>query len=227
MIPVAYDNAKATTKPQLPVAKTLVLQSLFYGLVQAGLSLMFIFSMAHNRNPNDAIDVDKCDGEARGFIWFHLVMVTELMIFSVRAPRFVLLSPPPSMYLVGSVFSTIILGGLLAGLLQMWTVPGADIGWIILFNVAAFLVVDLAKILFRKMIGEEPGDVIASDELLTPKTRTETQKTVQKGERYRTHRASIVRESDRCHCVEVKSKSGLPGFFSLGGDTLMDNGFVS
>ena len=227
MIPVAYDNAKATTNPQLPVAKTLVLQSLFYGLVQAGLSLMFIFSMAHNRNPNDAIDVDKCDGEARGFIWFHLVMVTELMIFSVRAPRFVLLSPPPSMYLVGSVFSTIILGGLLAGLLQMWTVPGADIGWIILFNVAAFLVVDLAKILFRKMIGEEPGDVIASDELLTPKTRTETQKTVQKGERYRTHRASIVRESDRCHCVEVKSKSGLPGFFSLGGDTLMDNGFVS
>eukprot|EP00574_Skeletonema_japonicum_P004772 CAMPEP_0201727138 /NCGR_PEP_ID=MMETSP0593-20130828/11321_1 /ASSEMBLY_ACC=CAM_ASM_000672 /TAXON_ID=267983 /ORGANISM="Skeletonema japonicum, Strain CCMP2506" /LENGTH=72 /DNA_ID=CAMNT_0048218829 /DNA_START=39 /DNA_END=253 /DNA_ORIENTATION=+ len=72
------------------------------------------------------------------------------------------------MYLVGSVFTTLILGGLLAGLLQMWTVPGADIGWIILFNVGAFLLVDLMKLLFRKMIGEEPGDVIANDELLVP-----------------------------------------------------------
>jgi len=232
MIPVAYDNAKATTKPQLPVAKTLVLQSLFYGLVQAGLSLMFIFSMANSRNEKYAIDLKgvdggSCSGEARGFIWFHLIMVTELMIFSVRAPRFVLLSPPPSMYLVGSVFTTLILGGLLAGLLQMWTVPGADIGWIILFNVGAFLLVDLMKLLFRKMIGEEPGDVIANDELLVPTSRTETQKTVEKGRRYRAHRESIVSVADRSHCVEVKSRSSLSGFFSLGGEVMMDNGFVN
>ena len=232
MIPVAYDNAKATTKPQLPVAKTLVLQSLFYGLVQAGLSLLFIFSMAHDRNEKYAIDLygtngQGCSGEARGFIWFHLVMVTELMIFSVRAPRFVLLSPPPSMYLVGSVFTTLLFGGLLAGLLGMWTVPGADIGWIILFNVGAFLVVDLMKIQFRKMIGEEPGDVIANDELLTPKTRTETEKTLKKGERYRTHRESIVSPADRSHVVMVKSKSALPALFSLGGESMMNNGYVS
>ena len=232
MIPVAYDNAKATTKPQLPVAKTLVLQSLFYGLVQAGLSLMFIFSMANSRNEKYAIDLEGvnnegCNGEARGFIWFHLVMVTELMIFSVRAPSFVLLSPPPSMYLVGSVVLTVIIGGLLSGLLQMWTVPGADIGWIIIFNVGAFLLVDLMKIQFRKMIGEEPGEVIANDELLEPTSRTETQKTVEKGERYRTHVESIVSVADRSHCVEVKSKSVLPGFFSLGGETLMDNGYVN
>mmetsp|Transcript_17619 Transcript_17619/g.26304 ORF Transcript_17619/g.26304 Transcript_17619/m.26304 type:complete len:952 (-) Transcript_17619:127-2982(-) len=232
MIPVAYDNAKATTKPQLPVAKTLVLQSLFYGLVQAGLSLMFIFSMANNRDERFAIDLngpnnEGCTGEARGFIWFHLVMVTELMIFSVRAPRFVLLSPPPSMYLAGSVLLTLILGGLIAGFLQTWTVPGGDIGWIILFNIASFLVVDLMKLQFRKMIGEEPGDVILSDDLLTPTTRTETQKTVEKGERYRTHRESIVSVADRNHVVEVKSKSGLPAFFSLGGETMMDNGYVN
>jgi len=154
-------------------------------------------------------------------------MVTELMIFSVRAPRFVLLSPPPSMYLVGSVFTTLILGGLLAGLLQMWTVPGADIGWIILFNVGAFLLVDLMKLLFRKIIREEPGDVIANDELLVPTSRTETQKTVEKGRRYRAHRESIVSVADRSHCVEVKSRSSLSGFFSLGGEVMMDNGFVN
>lgn len=40
MIPVAYDNASATTKPQLPKTRSLVYQSLFYGLSHAGLSLM-------------------------------------------------------------------------------------------------------------------------------------------------------------------------------------------
>jgi len=226
MIPVAYDNAKATTKPQLPVAKTLVLQSLFYGLVQAGLSLLFVFTMNYDQHLDRPIDLNSCSGEAKGFIWFHLVMVTELMIFSVRAPGFVLVSPPPSIYLLVSVFLTIILGGLLAGLLPMWTVAGSNIGWIILFNVSSFLVVDVMKLQFRKMIGEEPGDVIASDELIQPKKRTDAQKTVAKGERYRTHRASVVSLEDREHVVLIKSKSVLPSFFSLGGETLMDNGIT-
>jgi len=226
MIPVAYDNAKATTKPQLPVAKTLVLQSLFYGLVQAGLSLLFVFTMNYDQHLDRPIDLNNCSGEAKGFIWFHLVMVTELMIFSVRAPGFVLVSPPPSIYLLVSVFLTIILGGLLAGLLPMWTVAGSNIGWIILFNVSSFLVVDVMKLQFRKMIGEEPGDVIASDELIQPKKRTDAQKTVAKGERYRTHRASVVSLEDREHVVLIKSKSVLPSFFSLGGETLMDNGIT-
>ena len=40
MIPVVYDNTSATTKPQLPSARNIVYQSLFYGLVNAALSLM-------------------------------------------------------------------------------------------------------------------------------------------------------------------------------------------
>ena len=233
MIPVAYDNAKATTKPQLPVAKNLVLQSLFYGLIQAGLSLMFIFCM--NADAELAVPIDlgnptnTCQGEARGFIWFHLVLVTELMIFSVRAPRFVLLSPPPSIYLLASVGGTCILGGLLAHFIPMWQVSGSNIGWVILFNVGAFLVMDVLKIQFRKMIGEEPGEVIANDDLIQPKARNDAQKTVEKGERYRIHRASIVGQSDLEHVVEVRQKtaSGLPGFFNLGGDLLLNQGIVN
>ena len=233
MIPVAYDNAKATTKPQLPVAKNLVLQSLFYGLIQAGLSLMFIFSM--NADTELAVPIDlgnptnTCQGEARGFIWFHLVLVTELMIFSVRAPRFVLLSPPPSIYLLASVGGTCILGGLLAHFIPMWQVSGSNIGWVILFNVGAFLVMDVLKIQFRKMIGEEPGDVIANDELIQPKARNDAQKTVEKGERYRVHRASVVSQSDLEHVVEVRQKkaSDLPAFFNLGGDLLLNQGIVN
>ena len=233
MIPVAYDNAKATTKPQLPVAKNLVLQSLFYGLIQAGLSLMFIFCMNYDTHLAAPIDLGSpekaCGGQARGFIWFHLVLVTELMIFSVRAPGFVLTSPPPSFKLFASVGLTCILGGLLAAFLPMWEVAGSNIGWIILFNIAIFLVVDVLKIQFRKLIGEEPGEVILSDELIQPKTRTETQKTMEKGSRYRVHRASIVGVSDRQHEVEIKQKSNWRGFWDmgLGAEAFTGHGFIS
>ncbi len=68
--------------------------------------------------------------------------------------------------------------------------------------------------------------MILNDELLEPTSRTETRKTVEKGERYRTHVESIVTVEDRCHCVEVKPKSVLPGFFRLGGKALTDNGYI-
>lgn len=109
MIPVAYDNAKATTRPQLPKAKSLVLQSLFYGLVNAFLGLMFIFCMDYNKHLKYPIDLATCPGEAKGFIWFHLIVVTEMMIFSVRAPSIFCLSAP-SVYLMASVFLTCLVG---------------------------------------------------------------------------------------------------------------------
>lgn len=40
MIPVAYDRATATSKPQLASSRSIVYQSLFYGLVNAFFSLM-------------------------------------------------------------------------------------------------------------------------------------------------------------------------------------------
>ncbi len=50
--------------------------------------------------------------------------------------------------------------------------PGADIGWIILFNAGAFLLVDLMTNEDSSpqddLIGEEPGDVILTDDLLKP-----------------------------------------------------------
>ena len=45
MIPVAYDTADATTKPQLPRARTLVYQSVFYGFTHAALTMAFFFGM--------------------------------------------------------------------------------------------------------------------------------------------------------------------------------------
>ncbi|KAL7541478.1 hypothetical protein ACHAXR_010955 [Thalassiosira sp. AJA248-18] len=220
MIPVAYDNATATatTEPQLPRSNTLVYQSLYHGLAHSALSLMFFFAMD--------FDLAVCDGETKGFIWFHLLVVTEMAIFSVRAPGFFLFSMP-SPYLMLSVLLTIVAGGLIACNVESIGLHSTNLGYIGIFNLASFLVIDLLKVKFREMIGEEPGDVIASDHLILPTASTEKQKNVNKSLRYVVHNESVLDAKDREHLVEVKERISLGGFFGLGTDLNPNEGFVN
>jgi hypothetical protein len=70
MIPVAYDKASATTKPQLPNTKNLVLTSLYYGSAHTTLGLMFIYLIDHNGDEIKwPIVLDReCNWETQGFI---------------------------------------------------------------------------------------------------------------------------------------------------------------
>lgn len=111
MIPVAYDNAKATSKPQLPHTMKLVLVSLYYGLVQTVMTLTLVYSLSASDGELEAgisleICADRTQGEeTRSFVWMQLVLVTELAIFSVRAPGFFWQSMP-SIWLLISVLGT-------------------------------------------------------------------------------------------------------------------------
>lgn len=81
MIPVAYDNADATAKPQLPKAGKLVMMSLFYGVAHTGLCLLLIFTLDQSQGLRQNISLNRqCNQETRSFIWFYLVLVTELMV---------------------------------------------------------------------------------------------------------------------------------------------------
>lgn len=226
MIPVAYDNAQATTRPQLPKARSLVYQSLFYGLIHSALSLMFIFTIDYDPMLKYDVSLSECNGETKGFIWFHLLTVTELAIFSVRAPGFFLFSLP-SVYLIISIILTLVGGGLIATLVPSLGLHGNNLGYILLFNVASFIVVDIMKIHFRKMIGEAPGEVITSDDLIEPAVRTDAEKTIEKGMRYNVHRESILDVEDRQRVVEVRKRDSLAGFFDLKADISINGGFIN
>jgi H+-transporting ATPase len=219
MIPVAYDNAKATTKPQLPKARSLVYQSAFYGVVQAFLTIMFIFSMDYDKHLFQDIDLHQCTPQTSAFIWLHLVFCTELMIFSVRAPGFMLFSSMPSWKLVVSVICTCGIGIIIAMFSADFWLAGENVGWVLLFNVASLIVVDILKVQFRYFINEEPGETIDTDELRKAPKRTETEKKVKKDMRYVVHNESIMPKEDREHVVEVRrkrSRSSLAGFFDIG-----------
>jgi len=228
MVPVAYDNASATTKPQLPNARKLVLQSLYFGVCHTCIALAFIFAMDHSSLKHPIGLDSECDAETRGFIWFYLVLVSELAIFSVRAPRYFWLSRP-SLILVFSVLLTCIGGGFIAVFAS--DLSPDNLGYIIVCNVAAFILVDFGKVWFRlSVIHDDPGDTIDSDELIEvkvpPLEKPETEKLLEKQLRYQVHREAVLSEEDIAHSVSIRSNSALSNFFDLTPSTITD-GFIN
>lgn len=207
MIPVAYDRAQATTKPQIPKAQKLVLQSLFYGVGHTGLALMYIFTLNHAGDRHVEL-TQECSSETRGFIWFYLVLVTELAILSVRAPSFFWKSMPSPVLLL-SVLGTCVGGGFIAVHFSGLSVEA--LLYVVLYNIVAFIVVDLLKVPFRILIHEDPGEPIDSDDLLEapepPSKQTETSKFLQKQLRYNVHRESRLAPEDLEHIVELCPRS--------------------
>lgn len=211
MLPVAYDKADATSKPQLPNLMKLFLMSSYYGLCHTCLSLLFIFSISYSTSSLDQnVDLRDCDDATRGFVWMHLCLVTELAIFSVRAPSHFWMSLP-SIWLVGSVLATCIGCSLIA--VFATSLSGLNLLWIWLFNIGSFIVVDFGKIQFRILIGDEPGEIIESDELVSVvEKKTEVEKFQAKQKRYSVHRDSAMDPTELEHRVRVRSQSSMSLF---------------
>lgn len=189
----------------------------------------FIFCMDYDKSLLHQVDLATCDGETTGLIWMQLLVVTELAIFSVRAPAFFLFSMP-SVYLIISVVFTLVLGVVIACLLPSLGLHVVNLGYISIFNFAAFVVVDLLKIKVRELIGEAPGEIIQSDELIQPPVRTEAQKHLKKSLRYVVHNENVLDVDDRHHIVEVERRtwrSTLAGCFDLGTNLTLNGGFVN
>ena len=56
--------------------------SLFYGVANTTLALIFVFSLDHSKSVKTGIPLNReCTRETRAFIWLYLVLVTEFMIF--------------------------------------------------------------------------------------------------------------------------------------------------
>jgi len=200
MLPVAYDNADATAKPQLPNTTKLILVSLYYGLIHSVLALVFLFLIGYSpKNSNGLtsnVDFAACaegDRKTSGFIWLHLVIVTELAIFSVRAPSFFFLSMP-NLMLVVSVFATCIGASIYAVFGS--GITGWAVLWIWVFNLVSFVVVDAGKIYFRRIIGDAPGDIIVSDDLIEVQKKNEVELHQEKKERYSIHREAVMDPAD-------------------------------
>ncbi|KAL7575337.1 hypothetical protein ACA910_001855 [Epithemia clementina (nom. ined.)] len=209
MIPVAYDNAAATKSPETPRVKKLLMQSLFFGLVNASLTLAFIFGLEKADDLKQPISFTECDSESKMFVWLQLVFVTELMIFSTRAPNFMFMHPHPSIWLILSVGGTLLLG-ILVAVLSSDGLNGATVGWIMLFNFVSLIVVDLVKVWFKELIDEAAGEVIESEEIvsLDEVAASLVQKSdidvhMNKQRRAKVHRTAAMQNDDQEHEMQI------------------------
>jgi len=83
-------------------------------------------------------------------------------------------------------------------------VSGENVGWIALFNFVSVVAVDVVKVWFKHQIGEAAGDVIESEELLSPEgEKSEIQKHIDKQQRYHWYRRNRIRKEDLERSVEI------------------------
>lgn len=154
-------------------------------------------------------DLEDCDIQSRGFIWLYMIIFTELMIFSVRSPSYFWTSMP-SLWLIASVFLSCALACALA--VYRNDLNGEDVGYLFAWNIAVFIVIDLGKVCFRNLIGDTPGDTIASDVLLPPAS-PKSEETLQQEKETRLALQAHLAPADTEHRVQI---SGRPAFFSDG-----------
>jgi magnesium-transporting ATPase (P-type) len=231
MIPVAYDNAKATVHPQLPDATKLVLMSLYYAGMHTGFGLGFLLTVGHRGILTDDIELtNDCTDETQGLVWLYLVLVTELAIFSVRSPKFFWKSIP-SPLLIGSVLLTCAVGTIIA-ILAM-DLQGEFALWVWLYNIVAFVIVDVLKVVFKKVIHDIPGDTIDSDELVqVGEAKSEATKHAEKGLRQVVHRQSTRPPSEIVHNIEIFDEGSdtlsmvFNSFARMGPETYLGDGYI-
>lgn len=83
------------------------------------------------------------------------------------------------------------------------------------------------KLKFCQVIGDSPGEIIPTDELIQPIVRTGAQKLLKKGMHYSVHNESVINVEDRTHVVKVVDAVMLPGFFDIGTDLQINGGLVN
>jgi H+-transporting ATPase len=236
MIPVAYDHADATARPQLPRAGQLVALSSYFAICQTALALIMFYVVAENKLADFDLAPDPhtgtCNGETQGFIWLYLLIATELMIFSARSPSFFWTSLP-SLPLIGSVLATCAVGIVMARFAPLLGTSNKNVGWIVLANAIVFLVVDLGKVAFRNMIGDGSAEIIEGDGLVEAADdvaekqpqETDAVKQLKKQMRYQVHMESVVPEATQRLSIVVENPSFAGKMMSVGGVSFTD-GFV-
>merc|ERR1711935_429040 len=100
----------------------------------------------------------------------------------------------PNIMLIASVLVTCIGCTLVAVFLL--DISGWSVLWIWLMNIGSLICVDVGKIYFRRAIGDAPGEIIVSDELIEYVPQSDVKQHEEKKKRYSVHRESILDPTD-------------------------------
>eukprot|EP00606_Chrysophyceae_sp_TOSAG23-5_P001395 GSChrysophyteH2.ASY1.ANO1.302.1 assembled CDS len=165
MLPIAYDYQQASKNPENPDVTRILLTSLVLGLLETGFSLIFAYNSKywHGKVLYGQYDY------LLSAIFIQMFISAELLIFSTRAPSYMLKSHMPSGALVVGVGLGLAVMTIMVILLKDFgQLDGRDVAVIYGYCAVCFLFVDFCKVQLYAYFGESTEtlpdrDVIAEE----------------------------------------------------------------
>jgi len=155
MLPIAYDNQLASSKPENPDVYRMLALSGAFGLLETIFSMVFAYGSKPSKIFKGDFDVGQCSTETQAAIWLQMFIAAEVLIFIARAPKYVPLYIPPSMPLLVSVLMGCLVASIMAAASSTFgAMHITDIVIIWVYNFIGMFFLDLLKMYVLGLFGE-------------------------------------------------------------------------
>ena len=155
MLPIAYDRQQASAVPETPdVTKMMILSGLL-GIMQTAFSLLWAYAANQTGFFQSDFVIAECSVQAQAGVWVQMSIAAELLIFSARAPSFILTSVLPSLTLFSSVIFGCFLFSLFAAVIPYFGYLHInDIIIIWAYDIICLFFIDFVKVFYLKITNE-------------------------------------------------------------------------
>ena len=155
MLPIAYDRQQASAVPETPdVTKMMILSSLL-GVLQTAFSLLWAYASDQTGFFHSDFVISQCSVQAQAGVWVQMSVAAELLIFSARAPSYIMTSLPPSITLFSSVIFGCFIISLFAAVIPYFGYLHInDIIIIWAYDIICLFFIDLVKVFYLKITNE-------------------------------------------------------------------------
>lgn len=155
MLPIAYDRQQASAAPETPdVTKMMILSGLL-GVLQTAFSLLWAYASDQTGFFHSDFVISQCSVQAQAGVWVQMSVAAELLIFSARAPSYIMTSLPPSITLFSSVIFGCFVISLFAAVIPYFGFLHInDIIIIWAYDIICLFFIDLVKVFYLKMTNE-------------------------------------------------------------------------
>lgn len=170
LLPIAYDNQQAGSKPENPEVYKMLSVAASLGALQTVLSLIFAYGVIRKvKTTHRDYEMSNCNIKMQAILWVQMFIAAELLIFTTRASKYIVTSLRPSISLIVSVLGGCLLVSLMAGCsTDFGAVPVGDICIVWLYDVLGLLLCDVLKVALLDFF-EENTEVLPELESSSPK----------------------------------------------------------
>jgi hypothetical protein len=155
MLPIAYDRQQASAVPETPDVTKMIILSGLLGVLQTAFSLLWAYAANQTGFFQSDFVIAQCSVQAQSGVWVQMSIAAELLIFSARAPSYIITSVPPSLTLFSSVILGCFIFSLFAAVIPYFGYLHInDIIIIWAYDIICLFIIDVVKVFYLKLTNE-------------------------------------------------------------------------